>query len=140
MHGIIRVYLAGGLQTEWREKVINNTIGQFVFFSPKNHGLEKEGANQYTPWDLFHIRKCDIIFGYMEKDNRSGYGLSLEVGYGRALNKTIILVDERSVCDEWFKSKYSIVHEVADVRFENIEKGIVFLNSFSNKAAIKKSI
>jgi len=131
----IKVYLAGGLRTNWREDVILKAQGNFTFINPKYHGLE-DNADQYTAWDLFYVKNCDILFGYMEQDNKSGYGLSLEIGYARALDKTIILIDERSEADEWFKRKYEIVRSASNVNIKSLELGIEFLNSFSNNKAI----
>lgn len=132
----VKVYLAGGLSTNWREQVIKKTSGNFVFYNPKEHGLENLGAEFYGSWDLFHVQKCDILFGYMEETNPSGYGLSLEIGYAKALNKCIILVDERSKSDDWFKSKFAIIRNTANVNANTLEDGIKYLNSFSNDKAI----
>jgi len=131
-----KIYLAGGLSSDWRQKVIKTCEGNFIFFNPKEHGLETHDPSQYTAWDLYHIKNCDILFGYMEKENKSGYGLSLEIGYAHALGKTIILVDERSQHDDWFETKYNIVRNTSNVNLDNLEDGIKFLNSFSKKEAI----
>ena len=141
MENVTKIYLAGGLKSNWREKVIKNSVGNFIFFNPKEHGLEKSGSDRYTVWDLYHVKKCDILFGFMEKDNPSGYGLSLEIGYAKALNKCIILIDERSQDDEWFRKKYDIVRCTSSVNFNSLKAGIEYLNSFSKDKAIviKKS-
>ena len=44
----------------------------------------------------------------MQKDNPSGFGLTLEIGYAAALGKQIILVDEKSSFDEIFEQKFKI--------------------------------
>lgn len=127
-----KVYLAGGLSSNWRNIIINQLENEFVFFNPKEHGLE--GCSKaYTTWDLHFLRNSDILFGYMEKDNPSGYGLSLEIGYANALGKTVILIDERSEIDDFFEKRYRIVHSSSNIVFSSINEGVDFLRSFSSK-------
>lgn len=123
-----KIYLAGGMKSGWQEKVITQLKGQFIFFNPAEHNLSER--EEYTNWDLYYINKCDILFGYMEKDNPSGIGLSLEVGYAKAKGKTIILVDERSSTDEKFSKRFDIVKESASVNYNNLNDGITMLQSY----------
>lgn len=124
-----RIYLAGGLASRWRKKLKSQFSDKFLFYDPKEHLLSV--SNLYTVWDLHFVQKCDIIFAYMEGDNPSGYGLTLELGYAKALNKTIILVDERSKHDSEFSKKFDIVKSSASVYFQNIDDGIKYLERFS---------
>src|ERR1041385_4236487 len=133
-----KVYLAGGMRNfNWQEKVIN-TVKQdqqttkekskeFVFYNPREHGLTD--SKEYVIWDLFYVRECDILFACMRSDNPSGFGLTLEVGYARALDKPIILVDEKSKTDENFEKYFRVVRESASIVFENLEDGITFLKN-----------
>ena len=66
----------------------------------------------------------------MEESNPSGIGLSLEVGFAKALGLTIILVDEKSKNDSVFKNKFKIVRESATIVYDNIDDGIAYLNSY----------
>lgn len=139
-----KVYLAGGLNDfDWQNKVISsikdenkpnkkeiNDNKRFVFYNPREHMLTN--SREYTIWDLFYVQKCDILFAYMQKENPSGFGLTLEVGYARALDKPIILVDEKSVDDENFKKYFKIVRESSSIVFNNLEDGIKFLNNLKN--------
>jgi nucleoside 2-deoxyribosyltransferase len=88
-----RIYLAGGMHNNWRG-IIYNGLGDrnsyYSFLDPMEHNLRE--PDQYTFWDLRAIEKCDILLGYMDKTNPSGYGLNLEIGYAKALGKTILLV------------------------------------------------
>lgn len=127
---MFKVYLAGGFRSNWQKNVIDSTKSSFVFFNPREHGLEKN-PTLYTTWDLFHVRKSDIIFAYMESTNPSGYGLTLEIGLAKALNKTVILVDEKSSTNQAFKKYFNIVRESSDMVFESLEEGINFLKTFS---------
>lgn len=132
-----RVYLAGGLRSNWQKQIIDSLEGQFIFFNPRDHGLEKS-SKEYTTWDLHFLQQSEILFGFMEEDNPSGYGLALEVGFAKAQGKTIILVDERSSQDARFARHYKMVHETASVVFSSLGEGIEFLKSFSraNKPAL----
>jgi len=132
MHILPKVYLAGGLSSNWRKSIIDDLNESFIFFDPQEHGLE-ECSKQFTSWDLFHVKQCDIVFAFMEENNRSGYGLTLEVGYAKALDKLIILVDERSSRDVKFASYFRIVRESASITFDSLEKGLFYLKSFQSK-------
>ena len=101
----------------------------FYFLNPREHGLESAVA--YTAWDIHQVRQCDILFGYMEETNPSGYGLALEIGLANAFGKTIILVDERSTKDKQFKRYFQIAHHSSSIVFDILQDGIDYLRSFS---------
>ena len=132
LYSMIRIYLAGGMNTfDWQRLVKSRlTSKQFVFFNPREHGLTD--STEYTMWDLFYVKKCDILFAYMQSDNPSGIGLTLEVGFARALDKTIILIDEKSDVDTVFAKKFEIVRESASKVYNNLEDGITFLSKFKD--------
>lgn len=124
-----KIYLAGGMKSNWQNKVLSRYGDSFIFFNPQDHKLETE--KEYTIWDLHFVKEADIIFAYMDKHNPSGYGLTLEIGYARALNKTIILVDERSSEDTSFHNYFKIVKESASIVFDDFESGLNYLERFS---------
>ena len=127
-----KVYLAGGInESNWQQKVID-AVGNkgFAFYNPREHSLTD--SKQYTFWDLFYVNQCDILFAYMQKDNPSGIGLTLEVGYAKALNKSIILVDEKSKNDSDFANRFRIVRESATIVFDDLRQGINFLEKIKN--------
>ena len=121
-----KVYLAGGMHNNWRKRVIDSCKEFcFDFYNPEDHGLIS--PDDYSAWDLHFIKQCDILFAYMDKDNPSGWGLMLEIGYAKALNKTIIFVWEQlGDRDKYFE----IAGFCADVRFLDLNMGIKFLQSF----------
>jgi nucleoside 2-deoxyribosyltransferase len=129
-----KIYLSGGMKSGWQQIVKTAfyipTSGTywFEFFNPANHNLSD--SKEYTAWDLFYTKHCDILFASMEESNPSGFGLALEIGYAKALGKTIILVDEKSKTDESFAGKFKIVRESSTVVFEDFDKGVEFLESF----------
>lgn len=128
----IKVYLAGGFRTNWQGKVEAACSDFLLLFNPRDHGLEKD-SKQYTAWDLFYVKNCDIFFAYMEATNPSGLGLCLELGYAKALGKTTVLVDEKSSQDESFAKYFKIARESSDVVFDRLEDGIKFLLTFHNE-------
>jgi nucleoside 2-deoxyribosyltransferase len=122
------IYLAGGFRGEWQEHVIKELGVNFTIYNPKKHELES--VQMYTAWDLYHVEKCDILLGYMSSDNPSGYGLAMEIGFAKAKNKLIILVDERSKNDSNFKKYFAICHESSNLIFHNIDEAIIYLKQF----------
>jgi nucleoside 2-deoxyribosyltransferase len=124
------IYLSGGMnQVDWQSSVESAFEDKFIFFNPRKHNLEI--PKEFTIWDLYFVRKCDIVLAYMEKDNPSGFGLTLEVGLALGLNKTIILIDEKSKWDKKFAKQFQIVRESVSIVFEDYEKGISFLDKFN---------
>ncbi len=126
---IQKVYLAGGFKTNWQSKIKEQFENDFIFFDPRTHNL-KQYIN-YLAWDKHFLSNCDIVFAYMEKTNPSGFGLTLEIGIANALNKTIILIDEKSKTDKEFNKYFKIVYPCASVVFDNIKLGIKYLSSFA---------
>ena len=113
------VYLAGGFKSGWQ----NSVISMHELINPFEK--EKNGVwniEKICTWDKYAIQKSDIVFAYLEKDNPSGIGLSCEVGYARALNKIVILVNEKQ------EDKFSFLCGFADIVFSNYEEGLDYLN------------
>lgn len=127
-----KVFLSGGMNTSnWQKTVIEQTDKNgFIFFNPREHKLEN--SKEYTIWDLHYVKECDFVFAYMQEDNPSGYGLTLEVGYAAALGKGIILIDERSNVDDKFQQYFKIVREASTIIFDNLTDGIKFLKNIRN--------
>jgi len=125
-----QVYLAGGMETDWRERVSQECDG-LSFISP----VEKEvnldmNLHEYSAWDLHYVRQADIVFGYMERTNPSGIGLACEIGFARGLSKTVILVLEPENI-HFSDSKLAFMRSVADITFEDLKRGVEYLGSFS---------
>lgn len=127
-----KVYLSGGInQSDWQGKLINEVgTDGYVYFNPREHNLEH--SKEYTIWDLYYVKNCDIVFAYMQKENPSGYGLTLEIGLAAALGKPIILIDEKSNHDPAFNKYFKIVRETSSIVFNEFEEGISFLKNLRN--------
>lgn len=90
----IYVYLAGGMHSNWQDKVINYFSGGDIrFLDPRNHGLTEE--TEYTAWDLRAIDNSLVVFAYLARDNPSGFGMMLELGYAKAKGKYIIFINDK---------------------------------------------
>lgn len=125
----MKVYLAGSFQSGWREKL--KCIDEISFIDPsiKEHNNPLK-AEEYVAWDLWAIQSSDMVFAYMANTNPSGYGLSIELGYAKALNKLIILILE----DGHEKDKYlQFLKPIADVVYNNLEEGIRYLKLFNKR-------
>lgn len=127
---IPKIYLSGGFRSNWQSKVIHSLGDSCIFFNPREHQLESD--KEYWIWDIHFVKECDIVFAYMEADNPSGFGLTLEIGLAYALNKTIILVDEKSKTDPDFEKYFKIVSNTTQIVFDNLEIGINFLKNFTS--------
>ncbi len=90
----MKVYLAGGMRTEWRERV-KRTVQDVSFLDPTMHGLTD--PKEYTAWDIAAITKSDFVLAYFEATNPIGFNLAFELGIAYQLKKPIILVNERFV-------------------------------------------
>jgi nucleoside 2-deoxyribosyltransferase len=123
------VFLSGGFKSNWQQAVIERFQNKFTFFNPRAHMLDD--PREYTYWDIHYIRQADIIFAYLEKTNPSGLGLVFEVGVAYGLNKTIILVDEKSAEDEIFRKYFHIVKQASSSVCSSLEVGLNYLESFS---------
>lgn len=122
------IYLAGGMRNGWQDIFITKSdTNNFIIYDPRKH--EQSTEKNYTSWDINAIKKSDIILGHIEKDNPSGYGLCLEIGYAKAFHKTIIWVQDKE--DE--RSKYfGMSRELADYVFYDLNEAILFINKNSN--------
>jgi len=129
-----RVYLAGGMHSNWRGVLTNKLEGKtfFNFIDPLSNNMRK--PDQYTFWDLRSIEQCDILIGYMDKTNPSGFGLNLEIGYAKALGKTIVLVIPEDFTRDDERSKYFDMARVcADVIVHTLSDCADFLKGIEYK-------
>lgn len=124
----MKVYLAGGMKSGWQQRV-KEAVPQHQYLDPSTHGLDEE--TQYTLWDLRAICSADILFVYFEANNPSGYGLSLEVGYGAALGKHIILVDEKSRSDFDVGRRLGMLRACSHVVVQSLDDGLRVLQALA---------
>jgi len=123
----LHVFLSGRLDTNWRQQLVSK-IPDINYYDPTMHKLDQ--PSQYTAWDMHFVRSSDLVFGYMDKSNPSGYGLATEIGYAKGLGKTVILVDEKSDLDDEFSNYFSIVRSISDMVVGSLDEGIALLKRF----------
>lgn len=116
----MKIYVAGGMKSGWGARVAACLPGHTIF-DPASHGLQDE--RDYTRWDLEHVAKADIVLAYMESDNPSGVGMALEVGYARALGKTILFVDQGVPA-----SRFGMVRQCADKVFATLINALHYID------------
>lgn len=114
-----KVYLAGGFRSGWQNAVIST---HELINPAEKEETGKWDIGKICTWDKYAIRQADIIFAYLEHDNPSGIGLSCEIGYAKALNKIVILVNEKE------EGKFLFLSGFADNVFNNYADGLDFLN------------
>lgn len=128
---ITKVYLAGGFCGGWQINVKTQLKNcGFVFMDPSIKEIKETPSYiEYGVWGLHAVKNCDIVFAYMQKDNPSGVGLAVEIGYAKGLGKTVILVLEKN--NKYQKDKYlDFLRLVSDITFNDLQSGINYLNSF----------
>jgi nucleoside 2-deoxyribosyltransferase len=133
---MVKIYLAGGMRTNWQDKVFDALDPKLVWiFDPRTKGQisdKKMSLEEYSTWDLHHIKQCDIVFGFMERTNPSGIGMAVELGYAFGIGKTVILVLEEN--NEHQLDRYiQFMKKTAHVTFNNLEEGVNFLKTFEEK-------
>lgn len=124
-----KIYLAGGIKTNWQESVISE-ITDCEFYNPRDKEVNKIlTLDEYGTWDLYHIKKSDIVFAYMEKTNPSGIGLAVEIGYAKGLGKTVILCLEEN--NEKINDRYlDFLKLTSDIVFTDLDSAITYLKLY----------
>lgn len=121
MNKPLRIYLAGGMKSNWQDTVMN-VCPMHEYIDPRTHGLTTE--DEYTKWDLDGVRGSDLVFAYMDTANPSGFGMSLEVGFAKALGIPVWYVCE----DASERQKYfGMVRACADRKFSCLAEAVAEL-------------
>ena len=120
-----KIYLAGGFYSGWQEKVMSS-LNCFEVIDPAVHGIQS--PCDYTRWDLDAIRNSEIMLANMEASNPGGYALALEVGFAKALDKTIILVDQ--IQDPSVKRYFEMVRQCSDRVFSSLDEAVDYISAF----------
>lgn len=92
----MKIYLAGGMHAPWRADVIQGITEYFEDFGHKPPEFidpcvwNTDDETVYTRKDLDAIDEADVVLGRMTRDNPSGYGLCVEVGYAFGTDTPIV--------------------------------------------------
>ncbi len=116
------VYLAGDSKSGWQARVCK-AIQDLQLLDPSKHDLAD--PKELTRWGLQAIRESDVVLGYLEKEDQNGPALAFELGYAKALGKTILLVHENGAGDE--DTYFQTVREVADFCFDSLGEAVSYL-------------
>ena len=104
----MRFYLAGGMRGEpWQDKVRELLPGH-GFIDPMHSGLKNPA--DFTQWDVGGVAICDGIIAYMEEDNPSGIGLTLEIGLALGMGKPVWFANE-STASRWKLVEHAVGSE-----------------------------
>jgi len=125
----MKIYLAGGLNSNWQEFAEKELL-EHECINPKN--WEHTEADVYTYRDLDGVYRCDLVLAYMEKENPSGIGMSLEIGYAVGIGKPVIFVNE---CDS---KNFDIIEEISSRVFSDLRDAIYFIKNLDNLDYIKR--
>lgn len=118
------VYLAGGMRSGWQDEV-KADVPELRYLDPRIHGFTE--PKEYTLWDLSAISRSDLLFAYLEKDNPSGVGLALEVGYAKAIGVRVIFVEEPG---NPLQRNFGMVRSESDIALDDLKEGIRILKQF----------
>lgn len=124
-----KIYLAGGIRSNWQKEVIDH-YDELEFYNPREKEIDRAlTLTEFGAWDLHHIQMCDIVFGYMEKDNPSGIGMAVELGYAKGLGKTVILCLEKG--NIAIKGHYlDFMTKVSDITYDDLDDAIEYLKLY----------
>ena len=125
------IYLCGGFTSNWQQSVSDKLNERFNIINPRQKEQIRSFLTQeYVAWDLFHVKNCDILLVRLESTNPSGIGLSVEVGYAKALGKTIIGIVDKEWQDANRRRYFEFVVCCFDVIFESKEDAVEYLKTF----------
>jgi len=103
---MMRVYLAGGMKTPWRETLktaVESALidpdtlltgpGHLVtWVDPADHDLEDPA--HFVPADLALVGSCDLLVVVIENEDFSPIGAAVEMGHARADRTPIVYYQE----------------------------------------------
>jgi nucleoside 2-deoxyribosyltransferase len=125
------MYLCGGFTTNWQQSITDKLADKFDIRNPRTKELKnKMIPPEYVAHDLLNIKKSDILLVRIESTNPSGIGLSVEVGYAKALNKTIIALVDKEWEDNNRQRHFNFVVVCCDVVFDNEKALVEYLKTF----------
>ena len=91
----MRIYLAGNMHTDWRDKVASAIDGcEFLWPHkyPKDGGARGKGADVFFPRDVTLLKSANLVFCVIENEGRN-IGTAAEIGMAYAWNKPVVLVN-----------------------------------------------
>lgn len=106
----MKVYLSGGFKSGWQEDVTAEILRlrpDAEIADPREHRMHDPA--HYSRWNMEQICDSDLVFAYLEHDNPGVANVAFEVGFAKALSKTIILINEKG------QRFAELMHQASDV-------------------------
>lgn len=110
----MRVYLSGGMKSGWQDEMPK--IDGVEYFDPRCDSPQSKSAIDFVSSDIEGVKKSDLVFCYIEKDNPSGFGAAWECAIAKENNIPIITVWEKDYIDPFFACNSLYL-------YSNFEKG-----------------
>ena len=119
------IYLAGGMKDGWQDEIAP-LLSDHTLLDPRSWSTPDPVI--YTAKDLEAIRECDCILVNMRSSNPSGFGLSIELGYGYAYKKLIIFCDE--IKSDWRTGYFNMHRQMATVVCTSLQEVPAILQNY----------
>lgn len=137
---MLNVYLAGGFyatvsvpsaETKMRwQQWAKLQMSSFANVFDPGANTHVVSVPQYSTLDYAAVKRCDVMLAYMDADNPGGYALASEIGYAHALNKLIVLVDEKSEKDPKFERYFAMTRHPCLV-IPTLQEAVGYLNAYA---------
>lgn len=117
----MKVYLSGGFKTGWQEEVTAEILRlrpDAEIADPRENKMHD--PSHYTKWNVAQIVDCDMIFAFMEHDNPGIANVAFEIGFGFALGKKVVLINQKG--QRWAE----MMHQASDV-FDDVAGALAAL-------------
>jgi len=136
-HDSVKVFLAGSMNTEWRQKLMNdwssltrnNNVGSVVFVDPTRRDWDSNWTTKYndaqfyqqTKWELSTMRQCDWVIVYLNKDSKSPVSMVETV---LNMDRVLLVRD-----DEFWQAGYIdiLCEEFGIPQFDSLDKVLEYL-------------
>lgn len=137
-HDHVKVFLAGGMDTNWRSKIVNdwatltknnNNVGRVLFVDPTRHDWDSSWTTKYndskfyqqTKWEMATMRHCDYIIVHLTKGSQAPISL---VEMAMHFDKVLLVKEEGF----WKEGYVDIMcEEYGIAQFESLDKVLEFL-------------
>lgn len=144
-HSSIKVFLAGSMDRDWQNELIqkwnktvaNNFPKAITFVNPRRKDWDSTWKNSYrdsnfyqqTKWELSTMKQCDYIVVHLTKASQAPISL-LELGLHAHTGKVLLLREDGF----WKEGNIDIVCEEYGIKqFDQLDDIIAFLQIASTK-------
>lgn len=123
----MKIYLSGGSRGDWQDDLIRAITTNGVEFIDPRDWADEQDPQVYTAKDLAGVEAADLVIAFLDDGNPSGIGMALEVGYAKALGKSIVSF----IAPSNPKARYfDIVKAASTTSFTDYKKFVLLLRNF----------